>query len=177
MRLHIRAACVSSILGFAALFLAACGPQTAAPPAFRPPSPEQQFSALERRYVIFVLERYPVVSTYLGGSEFDRTLADNDGKLRDYSADSLKDEDTHLGELREQFTALDPNELSPRRRIDRNVAVAEIDFQDAWQRSLISAVTVSSNRAQAELVLQSVEREAASQLGAALVNTTTEWIE
>ena len=78
--------------------------------------------------MIFVLERYPVVSTYLGGSEFDRTLADNDGKLRDYSADSLKDEDTHLGEFREQFTALEPNALSPRRRIDRNVALAEIEF-------------------------------------------------
>ncbi len=112
----------------AALFLAACGPQAVAPPAVLPPNPEQQFSALERRYVIFVLERYPVVSTYLGGSEFDRTLADNDGKLRDYSADSLKDEDAHLGEFRERFTALDPNTLAPRRRIDRNVALAEIEF-------------------------------------------------
>ena len=128
MRLHIRAACVSSFLGAAVLFLAACGPKTAAPPAAPPPDPEQQFSALERRYVIFVLERYPVVSTYLGGSEFDPALADNDGKLRDYSADSLKDEDAHLGEFRDWFSALDPNTLSPRRRIDRNVALAEIEF-------------------------------------------------
>ena len=128
MRLHIRAACVSSVLSAAVLFLAACGPKTAAPPAAPPPDPEQQFSALERRYVIFVLERYPVVSTYLGGSEFDPALADNDGKLRDYSADSLKDEDAHLGEFRERFSALDPNTLSPRRRIDRNVALAEIEF-------------------------------------------------
>lgn len=67
--------------------------------------------------------------------------------------------------------------LKDRLRARFNVAVAEIDFQDAWQRSLISAVTVSSNRAQAEQVLQSVERDAASQLGAALVNTTIEWIE
>ena len=128
MRLHIRAACVSSVLSAAVLFLAACGPKTAAPPAAPPPDPEQQFSALERRYVIFVLERYPVVSTYLGGSEFDPALADNDGKLRDYSADSLKDEDAHLGEFRDWFSALDPNTLSPRRRIDRNVALAEIEF-------------------------------------------------
>lgn len=129
MRLHISTACVSSVFVSAvALFLAACGPRTAAPPAASPPSPEQQFSALEHRYVIFVLDRYPVVSTYLGGSEFDRTLADNDGKLRDYSADSLAEEDTRLGEFREQFTALEPGELSPRRRIDRNVALAEIEF-------------------------------------------------
>ena len=114
-------------LSVAALLLAACGPKTAAPP-IPTLSPEQQFAALERRYVIFVLQRYPVVSTYLGGSEFDPTLADNDGRLRDYSADALKDEDTHLGEFREQFTGLDPNTLSPRRRIDRNVALAEIEF-------------------------------------------------
>jgi len=35
--------------------------------------PEQRFDTLERRYVIFILERFPVVSTYLGGSEFDAT--------------------------------------------------------------------------------------------------------
>jgi uncharacterized protein (DUF885 family) len=129
VRLDIPATCVSSIfVSAAALFLAACGSQTAAPPAPPPPSPEEQFSALERRYVIFVLERYPVVSTYLGGAEFDHTLADNDGKLRDYSVDALQEEDTHLGEFREQFRALQPSGLSPPRRIDRNVALAEIEF-------------------------------------------------
>jgi len=114
-------------LGAAALLLSACGPQTAAPTA-AVLSPEQQFAALERRYVIFVLKRYPVVSTYLGGSEFDPTLADNDGKLRDYSADAVTEEDARLGELRDQFTSLDPNTLAPRRRIDRDVALAEIEF-------------------------------------------------
>jgi uncharacterized protein (DUF885 family) len=123
-----RAASVANVfLSVATLLLAACGSKTAAPP-IPTLSPEQQFAALERRYVIFVLQRYPVVSTYLGGSEFDPTLADNDGRLRDYSADALKDEDTHLGEFREQFTGLDPNTLSARRRIDRNVALAEIEF-------------------------------------------------
>ncbi len=67
--------------------------------------------------------------------------------------------------------------LRDRLRAKFNVAVAEIDYQDMWQRSLISAVTVSADHAHAEHVLQSVEREAASQLGATLVNTTIEWIE
>ena len=67
--------------------------------------------------------------------------------------------------------------LQDRLRARFNVAVAEIDYQDMWQRSLISAVTVSADHAQAEQVLQSVEKEAANQLGAALINTTTEWIE
>ena len=123
--MRLRAGAV--FLSAAALLLTACGPRTA-PPAAPTLSPEQQFAALERRYVIFVLKHHPVVSTYLGGSEFDPSLADNDGKLRDYSTEAMKDEDARLGELREQFTGLDPGVLTPRRRIDRNVALAEIEF-------------------------------------------------
>ncbi len=67
--------------------------------------------------------------------------------------------------------------LKDRLRSRFNVAVAEIDYQDLWQRSLISAVTVSSNHSHAEQVLQSVERDASSLLGGTLVNTSVEWIE
>ncbi len=129
MRLRSPVVCVSKVLlGAVALLLAACGPKAAAPPAAPVLNAEQQFAALERHYVIFMLKRYPVVSTYLGGSEFDPTLADNDGRLRDYSADAVKEEDADLAEFRDQFSALDPGALTPRRRIDRNVALAEIEF-------------------------------------------------
>jgi uncharacterized protein (DUF885 family) len=111
-----------------ALFLAACSPKPASQVAASRPDPEQQFTTLEHRYVVFVLGRFPVVSTYLGGSEFDPALADNDGRLRDYSPEALNEEDARLGEFREQFTALEPDGLSARRRIDRNVALAEIEF-------------------------------------------------
>ena len=67
--------------------------------------------------------------------------------------------------------------LKDRLRNKFNVAVAEIDYQDLWQRALISAVTVSSDQMRAEQTLQSVEREAASILGGLLVATTLEWIE
>jgi len=67
--------------------------------------------------------------------------------------------------------------LKDRLRSKFNVAVAEIAYQDLWQRSLISAVTVSPDRARAEQVLQSVEREAAGLLGGALVSTSLEWLE
>src|SRR6201999_1422829 len=83
---------------------------------------------LEHRYVMFVLRQFPVVSTYLGGSEFDPALADNDGRLRDYSVEALRDEDARLTEFREQFPALEPKALSSRRRIDRSVVLAEIEF-------------------------------------------------
>jgi len=108
--------------------LSGCSPKAPAPAAASGPTPEQRFAALERSYVIFVLSRFPVVATYLGGSEFDPMLADIDGKLRDYSAEALKDEDARLAELRDQFNALEPNTLSPRRRTDRSVAIAEIEF-------------------------------------------------
>jgi uncharacterized protein YlxP (DUF503 family) len=67
--------------------------------------------------------------------------------------------------------------LKDRLRGKFNVAVAEIDYQDTWQRSLISAVTVSSDHTRAEQTLQLVEREASAMLGGALVGTTIEWIE
>ena len=63
--------------------------------------------------------------------------------------------------------------LKDRLRSKFNVAVAEIDYQDLWQRSLVSAVTVSGDHAHAEQVLQLVEREAAHLLGGVLVGTTS----
>jgi uncharacterized protein YlxP (DUF503 family) len=67
--------------------------------------------------------------------------------------------------------------LKDRLRSRFNVAVAEIDYHDLWQRALISAVTVSGDHARAEQVLQSVEREASAVLGGMLVSSTVEWIE
>ena len=57
-----------------------------------------------------------------------------------------------------------------------NVAVAEIDFQDTWQRALVAAVTVSSDHGIAEKILRSVEEEAAALLGSELAGTTVEWL-
>jgi len=67
--------------------------------------------------------------------------------------------------------------LKDRLRAKFNVAVAEIDYQDLWQRSLVSAVTVSGDHAHAEQTLQLVEREAANLLGGVLVGTSVEWME
>jgi uncharacterized protein YlxP (DUF503 family) len=67
--------------------------------------------------------------------------------------------------------------LKDRLRHKFNVAVAEIDFQDLWQRGLVAAVTVSSDRGNAEMILQSVENEASCILGPILVSATLEWLE
>src|ERR1017187_2110761 len=66
--------------------------------------------------------------------------------------------------------------LKDRLRHKFNVAVAEIEYQELWQRSAIAAVTVSSDRVHAEKVLRGVEEEAAALLGAALMGATVEWL-
>jgi uncharacterized protein len=66
--------------------------------------------------------------------------------------------------------------LQDRLRNKFNVAVAEIDRQDLWQRAVLAAVTVSSDHAHAEKVLRSVEDEAAALLGKSLAEATVEWL-
>jgi len=66
--------------------------------------------------------------------------------------------------------------LKERLRNKFNVAVAEIDYQELWQRAAVAAVTVSSDRGHAEKVLRSVENEAASLLGAGLAGAVLEWL-
>ena len=66
--------------------------------------------------------------------------------------------------------------LKDRLRHKFNVAVAEIDYQDLWQRAAIAAVTVSSDHSHAEKVLRSVEEEAAALLGSELAEATVEWL-
>lgn len=66
--------------------------------------------------------------------------------------------------------------LKTRLRNKFNVAVAEIDHQDLWQRGTVAAVTVSSDHVHAEKVLQSVEDEAAALLGSELAETSVEWL-
>jgi uncharacterized protein len=67
--------------------------------------------------------------------------------------------------------------LKDRLRHKFNVAVAEVDHQDLWQRSAIAVVTVASDRTHAAKVLQSVEDEAAEMLGSQLVEALVEWID
>jgi uncharacterized protein YlxP (DUF503 family) len=66
--------------------------------------------------------------------------------------------------------------LKDRLRNKFNVAVAEIDAQDSWQRGVVACVTVSSDQKYAEQLLQAVEREAAAFLAGILVDATVEWL-
>ena len=107
-------------------------PVLASPPVAQPlilhHSADARFAQVEHQYVTYVLGQFPVVATYLGGSAFDPSLAEVDGRLREYSPAALQQEDARLSEFRARFGALPPANLSPRRRIDRSVALAQISF-------------------------------------------------
>ncbi|GAC1454084.1 MAG: DUF885 domain-containing protein [Steroidobacteraceae bacterium] len=117
------------VLGAACLAAmnAAAAPPTAQPLPVRHRA-DARFAVIEHEYAIYVMRRFPVVATYLGGDAFDPQLARVDGTLRDYSAEALGREDAHLAEFRARFSALAPATLSARRRIDRSVALAQIAF-------------------------------------------------
>ena len=66
--------------------------------------------------------------------------------------------------------------LKDRLRSKFNVAAAEIDHHDSWQRAVIGVVTLAGDRPRVEEVLQRVEREAANILGAILVGTQVEYL-
>jgi uncharacterized protein (DUF885 family) len=108
-----------------AFVLVGCGEK---PPLPTKPDEDAQFAALEHDYVVYFMSRFPVVATYLGGSAFDSSLAKVDETLRDHSAEGIAQEDARWIDYRSRFTALDPQALSPRRRIDLSVALAQIEF-------------------------------------------------
>jgi uncharacterized protein YlxP (DUF503 family) len=67
--------------------------------------------------------------------------------------------------------------LKDRLRQRFNVSVAEIDFQDLWQRAMVAAVTVSGDHEYARKLLDAVEKEASLLLGGQLVGAQVEWLE
>jgi len=64
--------------------------------------------------------------------------------------------------------------LKDRLRRDFNVAVAELDHHDAWQRSVVGVVTLSNEEKHLKEVLQKVLDEADHILGSFLVNQAVE---
>jgi uncharacterized protein (DUF885 family) len=89
---------------------------------------DNDFKKIHDAYVVEFLRRNPTVNTYLGGAGLDPSLKDVDGTLRDHSAAALEAEDRWLDETQKSIESIDPNTLSANRRIDREVALAQIRF-------------------------------------------------
>jgi len=66
--------------------------------------------------------------------------------------------------------------LKDRLRRHFNVAVAEMEYQDVWSRSIIGVVTLSTAEQHVEESLQLVLEEASRQLGRMLVNHVVEML-
>jgi len=60
--------------------------------------------------------------------------------------------------------------LKDRLRATYNVAVAELDFEDTWQRSVVGVVTLSNEEQHVEEALQKVLAEADRILGPVLIS-------
>ena len=73
-------------------------------------------------------------------------------------AQSLKDKRQVLRSLKDKL------------RANFNVAVAELDFEDLWQRSVVGVVTVSNEEQHVEEALQKVLAEADDILGPLIVS-------
>jgi uncharacterized protein YlxP (DUF503 family) len=66
--------------------------------------------------------------------------------------------------------------LKDRLRKHFNVAVAELEYQEVWSRSIIGVVTLSNAEQHVEESLQHVLADAARQLGPVLINHVLELI-
>ncbi|PYU61746.1 MAG: DUF503 domain-containing protein [Acidobacteria bacterium] len=77
-------------------------------------------------------------------------------------AQSLKDKRQVLRSLKDKL------------RRDFNVAVAELEHQDTWQRSVVGIVTISNEEKHLREVLQKVLDEADSLLGSFLIHQVVE---
>jgi len=66
--------------------------------------------------------------------------------------------------------------LKDRLRQNFNVAVAELDFEDTWQRSVVGVVTLSNEEQHVEEALQKVLAEADRILGPLLVAHTVDFL-
>src|SRR5262245_15006335 len=91
-------------------------------------SGDSQLKKIHDAYVVEFLRRNPTVNTYVGGAGLDPSLKDVDGTIRDHSAAALESEDRWLSDAQKDFEKVDANTLSPNRRIDRDVGLAQIRF-------------------------------------------------
>ena len=79
-----------------------------------------------------------------------------------------------VGLLTLELHIADAQSLKDKLRRDFNVAVAELDFEDTWQRSVVGVVTLSNEEHHVEEALQKVLAEADVILGPMVVGHAVE---
>jgi len=107
----------------ALLLLAAC--TTTAP---MKPDSDALLDTILRTYVTGFFQLNPTANTYLGGAGLDPSLKEADGRLRDYSPTAIRSESVWLTQVLTALNAVDPATLSPAKKIDRDYAIAQLNF-------------------------------------------------
>lgn len=96
-----------------------------------PASPERDFHRVASEYAFFLLERHPVVATYLGADGWRPDLAPVAGRFRDFSEPALAAEARFYEAILEKLDAVvskEAEELPPASRVDVRAMRAQIAF-------------------------------------------------
>jgi hypothetical protein len=103
-----------------------CGQSAPPPPKAKGPSPASQaWLKLSNAFVEDYMQAQPAFAAQSGRHEFD-------GQLPDVSAHGLKREIARLHDERDQIAAVDPANLEPRERFDREYLLAVVDKDLFW---------------------------------------------
>jgi uncharacterized protein (DUF885 family) len=83
---------------------------------------------LRDRFFQFELERYPVISTFLGGDGWKPELAEVNGRLRDASPDAIAEELEFYRTLETDLRSVDRGELDAQGRVDALLLETQVAF-------------------------------------------------
>ena len=120
---------IMRLAAISALLLGGCTQQPAGPTnQANQQSADAAFKKIHDEYVVEFLRRNPTVNTYLGGAGLDPKLREVDATLRDHSTAALTEEDRWLDRTRQSLEGLVTDSLSPAQRINRDVALAQVNF-------------------------------------------------
>ena len=120
---------IMRLAAISALLLGGCTQQPAGPTnQANQQSADAAFKKIHDEYVVEFLRRNPTVNTYLGGAGLDPKLREVDATLRDHSTAALTEEDRWLDRTRQSLEGLVADSLSPAQRINRDVALAQVNF-------------------------------------------------
>ncbi|HET7473308.1 MAG TPA: DUF885 domain-containing protein [Candidatus Limnocylindrales bacterium] len=99
-------------------------------PRSGPPAdgPAARLRTLRDRFFLQQLQRYPVVSTFLGGDGWQEGLDEANGRLRDTSPEAIQAELAEDRDLEAELATIDVDHLDPQSRVDARLIQAQLAF-------------------------------------------------